>query len=413
MKKSLPALAVLGAFASLAHAQSSVTLYGIIDEAVVFQSNAKITAATATTAGVGGRKFSLDSNTGLSGSRWGLKGAEDLGGGLQAIFNVESGMNINTGGLNQGGLEFGRQAYVGLSSKTYGSITLGRQYDATPEFIGPMIFADQLGGVSSALPGDLNNANNTQRINNAIKYTSPSFNGLVFGGLYSLGGISGEVARNQIYSFGAGYANGPVTLGAAFLKAKQPNTSFFSNGALGSGSLAAGGQSITTGNNPVYGGYVNANSYQTAAAGGAYAIGPAHFAIVYSNTKFQDLQSGLSGLTTSTTGPQGTAVFNAVELNFVWHFTPAFQAGGAYSYTRASSVQLGKTKTSGGADYNQFTLSTDYALSKRTDVYLEGIYQTASGVDSTGGVAVASINLTSPSSNNHEALVRAGVRVKF
>ncbi len=235
MKKSLPALAVLGAFASLAHAQSSVTLYGLIDEAVVFQSNAKITAATATTAGVGGRKFFLDSNTGLSGSRWGLKGAEDLGGGLQAVFNLESGMNINTGGLNQGGLEFGRQAYVGLSSKTYGAITLGRQYDATPEFIGPMIFADQIGGVSSALPGDLNNANNTQRINNAIKYTSPSFNGLVLGGLYSLGGISGEAARDQIYSFGAGYTNGPVTLGAAFLKANQPNTSFFSNGALGSG----------------------------------------------------------------------------------------------------------------------------------------------------------------------------------
>jgi predicted porin len=413
MKKTLPALAVLGVCAGVAHAQSSVTLYGLLDEAVVVQSNARITAATATTAGVGARKYFLDSNSGLSGSRWGLKGTEDLGGGLQTVFELESGININTGALNQGGLAFGRQAYAGLHSNDYGALTLGRQYDAMPQYIGPLIFADQLGSVYSALPGDLDNANNAQRINNSIKYTSPTLRGLTFGGLYSLGGVAGEAARNQVYSFGAGYVNGGLNLAAAFLKANQPNTSYFSNSALASGSLASGASSITSGNDPVYSGYVNANAFQTAAVGAAYGIGKAHFGVIYSNSKFSNLQSGLSGLPTSSTGPQGNAVFNAVEANFVWHFTPALQAGAAYSYTRGSSVQFGKTSSSGGATYNQFMLSTVYALSTRTDLYVLGVYQVASGIDSTGLTATASIHDASPSSNHRAALARIGIRHKF
>ncbi len=118
-------------------------------------------------------------------------------------------------------------------------------------------------------------------------------------------------------------------------------------------------------------------------------------------------------MTTSSTGQQGNAVFNAVEANFVWHFTPALQAGAAYSYTRGSSVQFGKTSTSGGATYNQFTLSTVYSLSTRTDLYALGVYQVASGIDSTGLTATASIHDASPSSNNRAALVRVGIRHKF
>src|ERR1700735_2585996 len=131
MKKSLLALAALSAFASVAHAQSSVTLYGIIDEAAVYESSQKTGGNnTAASPNVGGKKVAFDSLSGLNGSRWGLKGTEDLGGGLKAVFQLENGANINTGGFGQGGLEFGRQAYVGLSSAQLGTVTMGRQYDS-------------------------------------------------------------------------------------------------------------------------------------------------------------------------------------------------------------------------------------------------------------------------------------------
>src|SRR5689334_13059243 len=116
MKKSLLALVALGAFAGAAHAQSTVTLYGISDEGFMFNNNAK-----------GKHLYSMASGV-MQGSRWGLRGTEDLGGGLKAVFVLENGFDVNTGALKQGGLEFGRQAYVGLSSG-FGTVTLGRQYD--------------------------------------------------------------------------------------------------------------------------------------------------------------------------------------------------------------------------------------------------------------------------------------------
>ena len=423
MKKSLLALAALSAFASVAHAQSSVTLYGIIDEAAVYESSQKTGGAnTVASPNVGGKKIALDSLSGLNGSRWGLKGTEDLGGGLKAVFQLENGANINTGGFGQGGLEFGRQAYVGLSSTHLGTVTAGRQYDAVVDFIGPMIFADQIGSAYSALPGDVDNANNGQRINNTIKYTSPNFNGLTFEGLYSLGGVAGEITRNSVYSGAVGYANGPFALAAAILHVDQPNVSYFSNSAIGANSIGTAASSVTTTSNPMYGGYVNANSFQSAAAGGTYALGPANFGLIYSNVKFSGLGSSLSAISAAAGIPAGNgvgeAVFNSLEANFTWHWTPALQTGGAYSYTKGTNVQFtgltsNGTHNSDGVHYNQFSLSTDYALSKRTDVYVLGVYQIASGVDSTGTGATAAINTLSGSTNNHEGVVRVGLRHKF
>jgi len=423
MKKSLLALAALSAFASVVHAQSSVTLYGIIDEAAVYESSQKTGGAnTVASPNVGGKKIALDSLSGLNGSRWGLKGTEDLGGGLKAVFQLENGANINTGGFGQGGLEFGRQAYVGLSSTHLGTVTAGRQYDAVVDFIGPMIFADQIGSAYSALPGDVDNANNGQRINNTIKYTSPNFNGLTFEGLYSLGGVAGEITRNSVYSGAVGYANGPFALAAAILHVDQPNVSYFSNSAIGANSIGTAASSVTTTSNPMYGGYVNANSFQSAAAGGTYALGPANFGLIYSNVKFSGLGSSLSAISAAAGIPAGNgvgeAVFNSLEANFTWHWTPALQTGGAYSYTKGTNVQFSGltsngTHNSDGVHYNQFSLSTDYALSKRTDVYILGVYQIASGVDSTGTGATAAINTLSGSTNNHEGVVRVGLRHKF
>jgi predicted porin len=74
----------------------------------------------------------------INGSRWGLRGAEDLGGGLKAIFVLENGFSVQNGRLAQDGREFGRQAYVGVGSTQFGTVTLGRQYDSLVDFVAPL-----------------------------------------------------------------------------------------------------------------------------------------------------------------------------------------------------------------------------------------------------------------------------------
>ncbi|WP_242539968.1 porin, partial [Trinickia mobilis] len=171
MKKtalSTLSLALLGA-AGAAHAQNSVTLYGVIDNSLTYIHNAATNAQ-----GQSQNLWALgNSNSGdLSGTRWGLKGAEDLGGGLKAIFQLENGFNPSTGQLNQGGREWGRQAFVGIASDKFGTLTLGRQYDPLVDMI-QGITGDAYLGSSFATVGDVDNYDNSSRTNNAIKYVSP------------------------------------------------------------------------------------------------------------------------------------------------------------------------------------------------------------------------------------------------
>jgi predicted porin len=166
-------LASLAACASGAsHAQSSVTLYGIIDTGVEWVNN------------VGAKKSSVvrvPTLTGSIPSRWGLKGKEDLGSGLSAVFVLESGFAPSQGTLNQGGRLFGRQAYVGLSSAQWGTLTLGRQYSQiywalTGDTMGPNIYA----------AADLDPYLAQPRLDNAIAYSFTK-SGLTVGATYSLG----------------------------------------------------------------------------------------------------------------------------------------------------------------------------------------------------------------------------------
>ncbi|WEY38372.1 MULTISPECIES: porin [Paraburkholderia] len=403
MKKSLLALAALGAFAGVAHAQSSVTLYGIIDEGFNINTNSS-----------GKHLYNLSSGV-MQGSRWGLRGTEDLGGGLKAIFVLENGFDINSGKLGQAnkgstqGLEFGRQAYVGLSSQ-FGTVTLGRQYDSVVDFVGPLEAGDQWGGYIAAHPGDLDNFNNAYRTNNAVKFTSADYAGFKFGGLYSLGGVAGDYSRNQVFSFGAGYTNGPLVLGAGYLNVRNPNVGFFGdNGA--SSTVASTTNYISS---PVYSGYASAHTYQVIGAAGAYTFGAATVGLTYSNIKFLGLGDTTSGPNATGYRAGETATFNNAEVNFKYQLTPALLIGAAYDYTRGSSVALSNGTDNPGAKYHQFSLGTDYFLSKRTDVYLIGVYQHASGTDSTGKApAVAAINGLSASSTQNQFTARVGIRHKF
>lgn len=151
---------------------SSVTLYGLVDTGVEYLTN------------VGPARDSLvrmPTTTGSQPSRWGVRGQEDLGGGLRAIFLLESGFAADSGTLQQGGRGFGRQSFVGLSG-SWGTLTVGRQYTMLfwslldGELMGPHIYG--LGSLDSYIPN--------ARIDNSIVYRHTVGN-LTFGATYSLG----------------------------------------------------------------------------------------------------------------------------------------------------------------------------------------------------------------------------------
>ncbi|VVE51518.1 porin [Pandoraea iniqua] len=384
MKKSLLALGVLGAFAGAAHAQSSVTLYGIIDAGLTYTSK---TGGNLAGTGTTSKNFAF-SNGNLQGSRWGLKGAEDLGGGLKAIFVLENGFNLGNGTLGQGSREFGRQAYVGLSSATAGTLTIGRQYDSVVDFVGPFAVGSQWATFAGAHPFDNDNLNNSFRVNNTVKYTSVNYAGFSAGGMYGFSnsannGTAGSgFANNRAYSFGAGYANGPLSFGAGYLYLASPGTNT-------SGVLTAG--DVNTPMN--LGGAAVSDKAWIGAAGLSYAFGPATVGLVYGHSSYTYVGGG-------------SWKFDNVEVNGKYMLTPALQLGASYTYTWST---LNNAGTNVSPKYHQVNLGADYFLSKRTDLYLVGLYQHANN-DAPGG---ASMNGLGFSNGTNQFAVTSGIRHKF
>lgn len=375
MKKHLLSLSVLVPLLGTAHAQSTVTLYGLLDTDIAFANN------------VGGHQQYEELSGGRQSSRWGLKGTEDLGAGMKTIFLLENGFSTTNGKLGQGGDEFGRKAYMGISSDRFGTITLGRQYDSIVDYTlqyGPTAL------MGYAHPGDLDNFQNTLRVNNSIKFQSVNYAGLTFGGVYSFGGLPGKIAKNQIWSLGAGYEGGPLTIGVGYLNVRDPNFSFFGNNATSS----------TTASNmsgsPLYSGYASARTQQIIAAGGVYHIGASMFGVSYSNTQFRDLgaEANLNPL-----HYQGNASFNNFEADYLYQLNPALSFAIHYDYTKAYSIN--------NAGYHQAMIFVDYFISKRTDIFVQEIFQHASGKDSTGATAQAVIGPFSPSSTANQLSVQA------
>ncbi|RKP59037.1 porin [Pararobbsia silviterrae] len=408
MKKSLIALAALGTVASASQAQTSVTLYGLIDAGVTYVNSTSV-KVTGGTAGHSLIAQQDGATAGLSGSRWGVRGTEDLGGGLSAIFVLENGFSYNTGALGQGGDFFGRQAFVGLSSTQYGTFTLGRQYDTGVDLIQPIAAYGTWGNLT-AHAGDIDNIGNLNRVNNTFKYTSATYSGFKVTGMYSLGGIAGDSSRNGLMSFGAGYSNGPINAAANYLFAKNPNYGFFGmNPNAGTTSAPANNFGSS---HLAYSGFSTAGSEQIIDVAGNYAIGPATLGLVYSNIKFFNLGSFTDSANTNKFANGDTATFNDVEANIKYALTPSVLLGFSYNYTKGQSItMLNGTQT--GATYNQFNLGVDYLFSKRTDVYLLGIYQHASGIDSTGKQAVASITGETQSTTPNQVAITTGLRVRF
>jgi predicted porin len=202
MKKSLIALAVLAA-SGAAMAQSAVTLYGIAD-IWVGSTKDSINGSSVTKVGSGG----------FNGSRFGLRGSEDLGGGLKAVFKLEQGFDISNGTQARPGSAFGRQAFVGLEGG-FGSITLGNVWAAMDDVIGAGNGAFDTGAFSPlySMPGSVHFEYNDRPLN-AIKYTTPSFGGLTAAVSYGMDEDS-AVKRDQV-DFNVAYGAGPVGVSLAY-----------------------------------------------------------------------------------------------------------------------------------------------------------------------------------------------------
>jgi GBP family porin len=198
MKKNLTAMALLGAFTSLAQAQSAVTIYGIVDAGIVRESGGVAGTVTNVSSGVG------------SASRIGFRGTEDLGQGWSANFVLETGARIDTGQADVTGSLFNRQAYVGLKSNSFGALSIGRQY--TPYYLALSTVADPF---AASYAGSAKNLFPTSgantRTSNTLYYVSPKVAGAIVAELaYAFGEQPGSNAAGRQIGIGLGYSAGKL-----------------------------------------------------------------------------------------------------------------------------------------------------------------------------------------------------------
>jgi predicted porin len=373
--------------ATPAFAQSSVTLYGAVDDAIVYANNQK-----------GASNVYLRQGN-LYASKWGLRGLEDIGGGTTVVFDLQNGFDPNTGALSSSTQIFNRQAYIGMQNPVYGTFTVGRQYTTYYQFVGPLASSNWLTGATGAHPGDIDGLDTTIRINNSLIYTTPSWNGLQASGMYALGGIAGSTGKGETISAGVRYATGPVNLAAGYLRMDnaQQTTGFdpASTGSFGTSSLNTG--------------YVSAKAVQHIAAAADYTIGGLMMGLTYTNVQY--VAGGRSIF-------HDTAIFNTYAALATYRFTPAFDIGGGFAYTMASQAN-GITSA---AHYQQYSMKQAYHLSKRTTLYAVEAYQRASGqtLGSKGAgniveatPAVGDSQNSTPSSTNAQFVGMFGIALLF
>jgi predicted porin len=292
-----------------AHAQSSVQLYGTVDGGVRYQTNA---------AKGGGTVVTMNSNGYYSSNKLGFLGKEDLGDGWNAHFQLENGFNLGNGQFdNTTGIEFNRQAFVGIGNSKYGSIDLGRQYTISHDIIS---IYDPFGfHFTPILP--LTTASDGTRNNNAVKYKNV-FGPLLFEVDNSFGGVPGNFSSGATRSVGMSYSAGPASLGGVY-----------------------GHRNILTGTT-----YIGDSYYM---AGAAYRIGPVR---VSGGFMSEDLQNPAA--------PH--QVTNNAFGGISWTIRPDMIFDGGYYQTTVSNDKASRRGLS--------IVSLAYLLSKRTTLYGEVDY---------------------------------------
>lgn len=326
MNRTVLALAVLGAFAGAAAAQSSVTLYGRVEANV---TNSK----PGSNVNGGDSVWRLDNggdNSGLGGSRFGFRGVEDLGSGLRAYFVLESGFRADTGAFGNATRIFDRSAYVALGSSSLGDVRFGRQETLTRVFNSTIADATALGEIkideAVAVGGGILPAARPlfqtfgQRVDNAITYSTPNFGGFQLTGLVALG--EGPTAARQ-QGVSAVYRAGPVAVGLTF---------------------------------EMYDGFGDTYN-KVLSVGGNYNFGFASLFAAYQRTK------DFGSQTAAPTGDVGSIdKYNAYNVGVL---VPFGNLSVRAQYTRADYDLFGASDV----DTSKYGLSARYAVSKRTTLY--------------------------------------------
>jgi len=337
---------------SAAVAQSSVTLYGIVDNGLTWLSN-----------GGGHAKLFMDSGV-MQGNRLGLRGAEDLGGGRRALFNLESGFQLRDGSLGQGGRIFGRVAYVGLALPRWGTATLGRQYDFMYEVLGAYYTPTWSAGGYANNPLD-NDRLSGRRVDQAVKVQTPDVAGFKAGLLYGFAIHKDEASgKGRTYSVGGSYSRQAFSAGLAYTDSRGETLDIAP--LVGAPApLRAGGDRM-----------------RTWGAGASYALKHVTVYGLYTQARYV-------GAT--------RASFRNLQTGVSYRATSAQRYGLGYGLTMLDAKR-----------YHQFNLTFDYVLSKRTDLYLQLITMRAGGHGATAAV----ISMPGASGSN-QALLRVGLRHTF
>ncbi|CAN7549679.1 porin [Pseudoduganella sp. LjRoot289] len=322
MKKTLISIAVLGALSNAAFAQSNVTIYGIVDAGLVSERGGKAGNVTKVSSGVG------------SASRIGFRGTEDLGGGLSAVFVLESGFAADTGVGDAAGL-FQRQSYVGLVSKDAGSLTLGRQY--TPIYLALSQVADPFQAGLAGSAKNLFGASGTNvRASNAVNYKTPTYSGFNAEVQYGVGEQAKADAGRQLgVSFA--YSNGPLNARLAYNNRNRD---------------------IATGLAPVV---ENEYAHNTLfAANYDFQVVKAYFA--YSSDKGPTSSPIPNPTAFTTTAVAGSTDSDTILLGATAPVGPAGTVIASYIRKDDNNVA--------NRDAAQWALGYSYALSKRTSAYV-------------------------------------------
>ena len=310
MKKLLFPVAILGAFCGAVSAQSNVTVYGLVDMGVVRESGGTAGSVTKLSSGI------------ANGSRVGFKGVEDLGGGLSALFQIENGFQADTGVMGQGGLLFGRQAFVGLTGG-FGTVKLGRQYTPIDDLVGAV---DPFG---NGYAGRLQNVfmkGYMSRVDNDVMYSTPNINGFNANLAYGFGEVAGNSSANRYIGASAGYSAGPL-----FVRMVHQTRSDLIPAAAPASNTAFG----------------NATSDKNTMLGATYNFGIAKAHTAYAVTKTENVGTTLVDATDAMLG---------VSVPFGPNTVMA-------SYIRRND------KSAKNRDADQIAIGYNYAMSKRTTLY--------------------------------------------
>lgn len=212
MEKKLLACAVVCSLTAMAHAQSSVTLYGTMDGGVRWVDNVGTTAATA-----GASKVSVSTVGTLDFNRLGFRGVEDLGNGMNAHFSLEAGFNSGTGAASDLTRLFNRLALVGITG-AWGTVDVGRQYTVA----GKTLYAyDPFSyHFPTIIPASALNGAAGIRFDNDIQYTGV-FGPVTLRAEHAMGEVAGNAANGAASAVGANYNSGPLSVGAAYTVRKM------------------------------------------------------------------------------------------------------------------------------------------------------------------------------------------------